>query len=53
MSFMAFSYSISNGIGIGVIAYTLIKILTGKIKEVKLATWIVDVLFLAMFLLSH
>ena len=53
MAFMAFSYSISNGIGIGVISYTLIKILTGKIKEIKVATWIVDALFLAMFLLSH
>lgn len=50
---MAFSYSISNGIGIGVLAYTVIKILTGKIKEIKVATWIIDVLFLAMFLLSH
>lgn len=50
---MAFSYSISNGIGIGVLAYTIIKILTGKIKEIKGATWIIDVLFLAMFLLSH
>lgn len=53
ITFMAFSYSISNGIGIGVLAYTLIKILTGKIKEIKVATWIIDVLFLAMFLLSH
>ena len=50
---MAFSYSISNGIGIGVLAYTLIKIFTGNIKEIKTPTWIIDVLFLAMFLLSH
>ena len=50
---MAFSYSISNGIGIGVIAYTLIKMFTGKIKEISGATWVIDVLFLAMFLLSH
>ena len=50
---MAFSYSISNGIGIGVLAYTFIKIFVGKIKEIKAPTWIVDILFLAMFLLSH
>lgn len=50
---MAFSYSISNGIGIGVLAYTFIKIFVGKIKEIKVATWIIDILFLAMFLLSH
>lgn len=53
ITFMAFSYSISTGIGIGVLSYTLIKILTGKIKEVSIATWVIDVLFLAMFLLSH
>lgn len=50
---MAFSYSISNGIGVGVLAYTIIKMFTGKIKEITGATWIIDVLFLAMFLLSH
>ena len=53
IAFMAFSYSISNGIGIGVISYTLIKIFTGKIKEVNIATWIIDILFVAMFLFSH
>lgn len=50
---MAFSYSISNGIGVGVLAYTIIKMFTGKIKEITGATWVIDVLFLAMFLLSH
>lgn len=53
IAFMAFSYSISNGIGIGVISYTLIKIFTGKIKEVNIATWVIDLLFVAMFLFSH
>lgn len=53
IAFMAFSYSISNGIGIGVISYTLIKIFTGKMKEVNIATWIIDLLFVAMFLFSH
>ena len=53
VAFMAFSYSISNGIGIGVISYTLIKVFTGKIKEVNIATWVIDVLFVAMFLFSH
>lgn len=53
IAFMAFSYSISNGIGIGVIAYTLIKIFVGKIKEINIATWVIDALFIAMFLFSH
>lgn len=50
---MAFSYSISNGIGIGVIAYTIIKLFMGKIKEINISTWIIDFLFIAMFLMSH
>lgn len=50
---MAFSYSISNGIGIGVLAYTFIKIFVGKIKEIPFSTWVIDILFIAMFLLTH
>lgn len=53
IAFMAFSYSISNGIGIGVLSYTFIKVMTGKAKEINAATWIIDILFLAMFLFSH
>lgn len=53
ITIMAFSYSISNGIGIGILAYTIIKIFTGKIEEITIPTWIIDILFLAMFLLSH
>lgn len=53
IAFMAFSYSISNGIGVGVLAYTLIKVFRGKTKEINVATWIIDILFLAMFFFSH
>ena len=53
VTIMAFSYSISNGIGIGILAYTFIKIFVGKIQEIRISTWIIDILFLAMFLLSH
>ena len=53
IAFMPLSYSISNGIGIGVLSYTLIKIFTGKVKDINVATWVIDVLFLAMFLFSH
>lgn len=53
ITIMAFSYSISNGIGVGILAYTIIKLFTGKIEDVPVATWVIDILFLAMFLLSH
>lgn len=50
---MAFGYNISYGIGIGVIAYTLIELFRGNAKEIHPVTWVLDVLFLAMFFLSH
>jgi len=53
IAMMAFSYSISNGIGFGVISYLLIKVFNGKAKEVNVGVYIVGALFLAMFLLSH
>lgn len=49
---MVLGYSISHGIGIGIIAYILVKACTGKIKEISIATWVIGVLFLATFLLT-
>lgn len=50
---MAFGYSISCGIGVGLISCVVIKICTGKIKEISVVTWIITVLFIAMFLLTN
>ena len=50
---MAFGYSISFGIGIGLISCVLIKICTGKIKEISIVTWVIAALFLALFLLTN
>lgn len=49
---MVLGYSISHGIGIGIIAYIIIKLCTGKIKEISVATWVIGVLFLATFILT-
>lgn len=49
---MVLGYSISHGIGIGIIAYILVKACTGKIKEISIATWVIGVLFLATFILT-
>ena len=46
---MPLSYSIANGIAFGIISYVLIKTLTGKVKDVKLCTWVVAALFLIKF----
>ena len=47
---MPFTYSISNGIGAGVITYTLIKLVRGKAREVHPLMWGVAALFLVYFL---
>ncbi len=46
---MVLSYSISYGIAIGILAYILVKVFAGKVREVKLGTWIIGILFVLMF----
>ncbi len=50
---MAFGYSITSGIGVGILSCALVKLCTGKGKEVSVVTWIVAALFLAMFLFTN
>ncbi len=47
---MPFTYSISNGIGAGVITYVLIKLVKGKAREVHPLLYAVAALFLVYFL---
>ncbi len=49
---MLLGYSISKGIGMGIITFILVKLFTGKVKEVSIATWVIGALFLATFLVS-
>lgn len=46
---MPLSYSIAEGIVFGVISYILLKLFTGKIKEISLTTVIVGIVFLLKF----
>lgn len=48
---MPLTYSISNGIGIGCIAYTLITLCTGKYKKTDIAVTVIAVLFILRFCL--
>lgn len=50
MIMMPFSYSISDGIIFGVISYIILKLFTGKIKEISITTVIIGVVFLLKFL---
>ena len=47
MLFMVCAYSISDGIMFGILSYVILKACTGKIKEIKVTTWVVAALFLA------
>ena len=48
---MPLTYSISNGIGIGCIAYTLLTLLTGKYKKSDITVTVIAVLFILRFCL--
>ena len=47
---MPFTCSISDGIIFGIISYIILKIFTGKIKEISVTTVIIGVIFLLKFL---
>jgi AGZA family xanthine/uracil permease-like MFS transporter len=49
IALMPFTYSITNGVGAGVIVYTLIKAARGKFAEIPWLLWVVSLLFLAYF----
>ncbi len=45
------SGSISHGIGLGLISYTVMKVFTGKAREVSVLTYVISALFLIKFFL--
>lgn len=49
---MPISGSIGHGIGIGLISYTIIKVFTGKAKEVSVLTYVLSAIFLVKFFLA-
>ena len=48
---MPFSYSIANGVAVGLIFYPIVKVATGKAKEVSPLVYILAVLFILRFVL--
>ena len=45
--FMVCAYSISDGIMFGMLFYVLVKIFSGKIKEIGVTTWVIAAMFIA------
>ncbi len=50
--FMPLTYSISDGIVFGMLSYILLKVLTGRGKEVSILTYIVGLIFIAKILIG-
>jgi len=53
MVMIAFSYSISTGLAFGFISFTLIKIVSGKAKDVKPAMWVIAILSILFLTLDR
>jgi len=51
MVMIALSYSISTGLAFGFVSFTLIKLISGRLKEVKPAMWIITVLCVLYFVI--
>ncbi|MEV0587924.1 NCS2 family permease [Nonomuraea sp. NPDC050310] len=49
IALMPFTYSITNGVGAGVIAYTVIKAARGRFHEIPWLLWIVSAIFVLYF----
>ena len=48
--FMGFSYSITQGIAVGFLTYTLTKLVKGQAKDVHVMIWILDALFILNYI---
>lgn len=52
MIMIPFTYSVADGIGVGFISYTAISLVSGKGKKIPVVTYILTILFVAMYVLS-
>ena len=53
LAVMPFTYNISYGIAFGLISYIVIGVFCGDFKQIKVSSWIIAGLFIAMLLLTH
>src|ERR671920_2508872 len=52
IALMPFTYSITNGIGAGVVSYVLLRTAVGRRRDVHPLMWVIAALFLVYFLLE-
>ena len=53
LAVMPFTYNISYGIAFGLISYIVISVFCGDARKVKVSSWVIAGLFIAMLLLTH
>lgn len=51
ITFMPFTYSIANGIAMGLISFCILKVFTGKSKDIKMLTAIISIVFALRYVL--
>ncbi|MFZ4487506.1 MAG: NCS2 family permease [Candidatus Nanopelagicales bacterium] len=49
IAIMPFTYSITNGIGAGFVSWLVIKIFTGKVREVNWLMWVISIAYIIYF----
>ncbi len=49
ITLMPLSYSIGNGFGFGFISYCLLKVCTGKFREISPVMWLISIMFMISF----
>jgi AGZA family xanthine/uracil permease-like MFS transporter len=49
---MPFAYSIAEGIVYGILSYVLLKLVTGKVKDLSVVTWVLFVVFFLRFFIK-
>jgi AGZA family xanthine/uracil permease-like MFS transporter len=52
IALMPFTYSITNGIGAGVVSYVLLRVATGRSRDVHPLMWVVAAVFVVYFALE-
>jgi AGZA family xanthine/uracil permease-like MFS transporter len=52
IALMPFTYSITNGIGAGVVSFTLLRSVTGRAREIHPLMWLITLLFVVYFALQ-
>ena len=53
LALMPFTYNISYGIAFGLISYIVISVFCGDFTKIKVSSWVIAALFVAMLLLTH